>query len=106
MLLKSEGDFDKGKFKKSVNSVFFRMRYASNQNSSRFGFIIPKKIMSKVVDRNKVKRRLKSILAENLPHIRNADVIYFPNQKALTSNYQALKTEVEKLLKQAALWKE
>lgn len=62
--------------------------------------------MNKVVDRNKIKRRLKSILTEQLPHMKNFDAIYFPNQKSLTAHYPTLKAEVERTLKQAKLWKE
>jgi ribonuclease P protein component len=107
VLLKSESDFDKNRFRKTFNSATFRIRVASgNQNTPRFGFIIPAKVVGKVVDRNKIKRRMKSALRDFLPNIKNFDIIYFPGQKVLKKQYQDLRAEIEFNLKQSRLWKE
>lgn len=106
-LLKTESDFEKNKFRKIVNSASFRIRIflSPNQNSPRFGFIVPKKVLPKVTDRNKVKRRIKSILRSSLIKIKPADIIYFPNRNALLKKYNDLEQEIVYNLRKSDLWK-
>jgi ribonuclease P protein component len=105
--LKTDADFAAFRASKSFQSKFLkiRVRYTPNQNGSRFGFIVPKKIMPKVVDRNKVKRRLKSILMSSAKNLKSADVVLYPQKELLKINFSELKLEVEGLFTKAKLWK-
>jgi ribonuclease P protein component len=106
IILKQEKDFAHGRFKKSFSSPSLRIRTAlSSQNTPRFGFIIPKKVLPQVTDRNKVKRRLKSIIRAHLPAIKNFDILIFPQKSSLKQTFLKLETELVNDLKRLNLWK-
>ena len=107
VFLKTDSDFANFKRSKSVSSKNLRLRvhYNTNQNSPRFGFIIPKKVLIKVTDRNKVKRRLKSILQKNISAIRPGDELWFPQKTSLKLKFAELEQEAINLIKAARLWK-
>jgi ribonuclease P protein component len=104
--LKSDKDFGHSRFKKSFSSPSLRMRIAfGTQNIPRFGFIIPKKVMPKVTDRNKVKRRLKAIAGKHLDKLKNADILIFPQKASLKATFLNLETELVSDFKRLNLWK-
>jgi ribonuclease P protein component len=82
-----------------------RVRFRSDQNTPRFGFIVPKKVIPKVVDRNLIKRRLKSILLKYQAKLRPADIIFYPQKDLLKKQYVRLETDLKQLLGTAKLWK-
>ena len=106
--LKTEREFAQFKQTRAFHSNLFRLRFTSrlNQNTPRFGFIVPKKTVNKVVDRNLIKRRLKGILAKNIEHLRIADVLIFPNKQAIKIPFAELEDQVIILFKKAGLWKQ
>lgn len=107
VILKKEADFDKVRFSRPFSGRFFRLRIAKalNQNSPRFGFIIPKKILPKVTDRNKVKRRIKSIIFRILAELRSIDVLIFPQKNSIKAKFVDLEKDFHYLLKTSDLWK-
>ncbi len=107
VFLNTDQDFTQFRQSKSVSSknLRLRLRYNTNQNTPRFGFIIPKKILAKVTDRNKVKRRLKSLLLKHVLSIRPADYLFFPQKSALKTSFNDLDQEFVELFVKARLWK-
>ena len=83
--LKTDQDFAAFKAGKTTATKLLKIRvhYSLNQNSPRFGFIVPKKILPKVVDRNLLKRRIKSILQTSVKNLRPADILIFPSKNLL-----------------------
>jgi ribonuclease P protein component len=108
VFLQSQDDFDQFRRSKLYTSASLklRVRFNTNQNIARFGFIIPKKVLIKVTDRNKVKRRLKNILQRNLIHIRPADFLFFPGKTALKVTFGDLESELLNIFKLAKVWKQ
>ena len=108
IFLKSSEDFSKLHFPHpAYSNPFLRIRVGKvHQNTPRFGFIVPKKTVNKVVDRNLIKRRLKGILAKNIEHLRIADVLIFPNKQAIKIPFAELEDQVIILFKKAGLWKQ
>lgn len=106
--LKTDRDFKNFKKSKSYSSKFLKIRvhYSLNQNIPRFGFIISKKTLPKVVDRNKVKRRIKAFLARRVAKIMPADILFFPQASALKQPFAQVSSEIEGLFTQAKLWKQ
>jgi ribonuclease P protein component len=106
VFLKSDEDFSNFKRSKSLASDSFRLRwyYPKSQNLARFGFIVPKKVMKRVTDRNLVKRRLKAILARALPNISNVDVLFFPKPGSIKLKFADLESEVLGALKKARIY--
>jgi ribonuclease P protein component len=107
VFLQSDEDFDQFRRSKLITSpnLRVRVRFNTNQNTPRFGFIIPKKVLPKVTDRNKVKRRLKNFLGKNIVKMAAADYLFFPGKTSLKQKYQDLEQEIITLFKQARLWK-
>jgi len=107
VLLKSEQDFKNFKASKSFQGKVLKIRvhFSANQNLPRFGFIVPKRVLPSVVDRNKVKRRLKSLLQTHLAKIRPADIIFYPTKNALKLKVVELGQELELIFTNARLWK-
>jgi ribonuclease P protein component len=82
----------------------FRWYYPKNQNFPRFGFIIPKKAVKKVTDRNLIKRRLKSILSKHVSHIVPVDILFFPKPGTIKLKFPQLEEEVVGTLKKARIY--
>jgi ribonuclease P protein component len=105
-ILKSEKDFAHGRFKKSVATGSIRIRAAwPGQNNPRFGFIIPKKTINHATDRNKVRRRLKSIIVKNLGSIVPSDILIFPQKISLQKSFEDLEKDFISALMRLRLWK-
>jgi ribonuclease P protein component len=106
ILLKNEKDFAPARFKKSFSSPNLRIRLAfSRQNITRFGFIIPKKVVPLASDRNKIKRRLKAIAQKCAPFLLAADILMFPQKNSLKQPFEKLQAEVINDFKRLYLWK-
>ena len=55
----------------SCKQDFLVLKYLKNsQDSARFGFVISNKVSKKAVFRNKIRRKLKSIIKSNLENIK------------------------------------
>lgn len=107
VFLKTDDDFDQFRRSKLVNSKNFRLRvrFNTNQNEPRFGFIVPKKVLNNVVDRNKVKRRFKTVLQKHLHSIKPADYLWFPNKTLVKLLFNDFEAEVVESFKTLRLWK-
>jgi ribonuclease P protein component len=100
VFLKKQADFEGFRRSKLVvgKALRIRIRKIFDQNLRRFGFIIPKKILPKVTDRNRVKRRIKSLLLKHITTIPAADYLIFPNKAALRTNSLELEKELLSLI--------
>jgi len=57
---------------KSFSYPYFSVKIAPNgENQSRFTFVVSSKVAKRAVDRNKIKRRARNIVAKNLNKIKN-----------------------------------
>lgn len=106
VFLKTDVDFSNFKRSKLVSTKNIRLRTfrSVNQNFCRFGFIIPKKVVKNVTDRNLIKRRFKSILLKHLDPIKPFDLLFFPNLSVRTVKYKDLEQEVLVLLNKAGVY--
>ena len=105
--LKTDNDFAAFRASKSFQSqvLKIRVRFRSDQNTPRFGFIVPKKVMPKVVDRNLIKRRIKSILMRTAGNLRPIDIVFYPQKDLVKKKFTDLEAEVKQLFSKAKLWK-
>jgi len=106
-LLKNEKEFEAFRQSKSFQSPALRIRVLSkiNQDNPRFGFIIPKKVLPKVVDRNVVKRRIKTVLSRIVGKLKPVDVLMFPSKAILKKKFVDIEKEINNLFSSAKLWK-
>jgi ribonuclease P protein component len=106
VFLKTEEDF--GLFKKSrslvSNNLRIRWHVPKSQNHTRFGFIVPKKVIKNVTDRNTIKRRLKSIFSKHLDHLSPVDILVFPKFSSVRIKFSDLENEVVGIFKQARIY--
>jgi ribonuclease P protein component len=107
ILFKTDEDYNKARFSKPYFSPLLKIRIAKtvDQNLPRFGFIIPKKVVPKVTDRNRIKRRLKTIALKLSPQLQSFDVLFFPQKTAGQVKFTDLEQQVSRLINQARLWK-
>ena len=105
--LKTDQDFAQFRSSRLINGKFIkiRVRYGLNQNYPRFGFIVPKKVIPRVVDRNLLKRRIKSSLITFSRDLKAADVIFYPQKELIKKDYQFLQQAIKDLFTKAKLWK-
>ena len=107
VLLKTEQDFAAFRQSKAYQTKLLKLRvhYSVNQNLPRFGFIIPKKVVPKVVDRNLLKRRIKSVLQSVATRVKPADIVFYPQKALVKQPFPKLTEEIKTLFTQARLWK-
>lgn len=92
----------KGRF---FNEPFLSLiKTENNLNQNRFGFVVSQKISKKAVIRNKIKRRLREIIRNNLDKIKkNYNVIFIAKKGIEEKEFKEIKEIIEQLLKRARL---
>ncbi len=90
--------FQKGK---SIKYDFLLCKTLKNNlKKSRFGFIVSKKVSNKAVQRNKIKRRLRKAVLDNLKEIKGSkDVIFIALPPIKEKNFLQIQEVVAKLFK-------
>ncbi len=105
VFLKTEQDFSNFKKSKSLVSANFRIRWhiAENQNLTRFGFIVPKKAVKQVTDRNLIKRRVKAVLTKHISEFKPLDILFFPKPGTIKLKFADLEAELMDAFKKAKI---
>jgi len=76
----------------------------NNLKQSRFGFVVSKKVDKRAVVRNKIKRRLRAVVRENLSKIRPGyDVMILTRSEIKNLTFMQLKNKIDDLLIRAKL---
>lgn len=106
VFLKTEEDFSNFKKSRKLVSANFSFRWYkhTNQNIPRFGFIVPKKTIKNVTDRNKIKRRLKAILQKHIEGIKPLDILFFPKPDTIKLRFSELEQELIGSFKKVGLY--
>ena len=96
--------FKKGKFFRSKN---FSLRILkTNLKSSRFGFVVSNKVSKKATERNKIKRRLRSVIEADLEQIAAGyDIVFIVAPKIIELDFNSIKEEAETALSKLKLLK-
>ncbi len=80
-------------------------RSLEKKNNSYFAFLVPKKITKQVVEKNKMKRKVKAAVKQNLEQIKKGyNVLFLVKENINSETHRTIKAEVEELLKQAGLF--
>jgi ribonuclease P protein component len=70
----------------------------------RIGFSVSKKAVGKAHERNRVKRRLRALCREHLPHLRRGfDAVIVARSGAATAQFLALDAALQQLFQRAGL---
>lgn len=106
--LKNKRDFDEVYKKgRKAASRFFLMKVIQNQkNVSRIGFVVSKKTVSKIVFRNKLKRRMREVIKLfETETEKGYDIILVAKPGAYPREYMEIKKDIEELFKKEKLLK-
>ncbi len=104
--LKDKRDFDEVYKKgRKAASRFFLIKIKPNQkNINRIGFVVSKKSASKIVFRNKLKRRMREVIKLFEEETEKGyDVILIAKPKAYLRKYPEIREEIAELLKKGKL---
>ena len=105
--LKKKKDFQKViKQGKKIEKEFLVLKFSENslKDVTRIGFIVSQKVSKKAFLRNKIKRRLREIVKDNLGNLRPGyDLIFFTKKAIKDKDFLEMKKIVEQTLKQAKL---
>jgi ribonuclease P protein component len=106
--LRTKKDFSRlFKIGRIFHSVGISLKIAKNNLPIiRFGFVISAKVTKKATKRNKIRRRLRSIVGKNLMNIKNGyDVAFLGRKEVLELSFKELEQSVVHLLGKAGLLK-
>lgn len=74
------------------------------EENPRFAFVVPAKIAKKAVDRNKLKRRLRYIVAKILPSFKkNIAIMIFLKKGSEKLNFKELENEITAIFKKSGI---
>lgn len=84
---------------RTSSSNFIFLYLLNGQKSSRFTFLVSKKVSNKANKRNLVKRRLRHIIGKNLKTMAGGrDCVLIAKKSILLENYHDLEAEIRKVL--------
>ena len=85
----------------TLSGSFFTFKYLQDTDSPIYAFVVPKKITSKAVHRNRLKRRGYSII-RSLPFSGGLG-IFFYKKNGTEASFKEIKNDINILLKKAKL---
>ncbi len=94
--------FQKGK---SVFDEICSLKYAPNgMKYSRFAVVVGTKVSKKAVERNRIKRRVRAVLAKKVPCVPPGfDLAFMARKEAMTIPFPELEQRIARALKKAKL---
>ena len=105
--LKKKKDFQKIiKEGKKIEKEFLVLKFSENslEDITRIGFIVSQKISKKAFLRNKIKRRLREIVKNDLENLKSGyDLIFFAKKAIKEKDFLEIEKIVKQMLKQAKL---
>lgn len=94
-LIKKEG-------RKYQSNFFGVLVKSTEENSSRFGFIVSTKISKKAAERNKIKRLLRESIKTFLSEIKPGnDILFLVKKDILNKSFEEISKETKEVLKRA-----
>ncbi len=92
-------------FKKGQRKAtpFFSATFLSGADRTAFGVSVSKKVMKNASDRNKIRRRIYSVLSKFKKYKSNTHVVFTPKKDVLGMPFETLKKEIEDFLARAKI---
>lgn len=81
---------------KTLNTALFRIKTAPNgRDDSRFGVVVPNKLISSAVQRNRKKRQVRAVLLEIVPGVKvGYDIVVLPQAAAVDARTDDMKQDL------------
>ncbi len=99
--LKNSREFKKVySFGKKINANYFFVKYSKNSlNVARFGIVVSRKISVKAVQRNKIKRRVCSIIRDLLKdYNKSYDIVLISRKNIIKASFKDIQEDIRKIL--------
>ena len=93
--------YRKGEKFNSDNLILYKI--SSKYTTPRIGFSVSNKV-GKAVIRNKIKRRLREIMRENIVKIQKCNLIIVAKPSITELNFSEIKTEIQQLLSKGKVY--
>jgi len=92
---------------RTIGNRFLILKFIENNlNAPRIGFVVSQKVSKSAVIRNKIKRKLRAIIRDEIKKIKEGyDLIFFSKKGIEGENFKELKESVNLLFKKAILLK-
>lgn len=92
---------------KIIKTPYFSLRLAKNQlDSSRFAFVVSKKIDKRATVRNSLKRKVRSCIEEIFDNIENGyDFIFYPSALTKSTERSLVMDEIKRVIAKENLLK-
>ncbi len=104
----SRGDFlqilkkNRSFYSKDIKLVI--LDNVNKNKTTKFSFVVSRKVSNRAVDRNLIKRRLKCIVLSFDKYIKNGSIcVFFVKKSILYISFNELKNEIYNLLKKAGI---
>ncbi|PIS13411.1 MAG: ribonuclease P protein component [Candidatus Tagabacteria bacterium CG09_land_8_20_14_0_10_41_14] len=103
---KTEFDSFKKSRKRTFSSANFNLSLAGSFNSIRFAIVVSSSVAKKAVERNKLKRRIRSVVSDNIEKIKNGFVVViYAKEGAGDLTFQDIKKQINSLFKKSNILK-
>lgn len=91
---------------KNIPTPLFNLKISKNNSEfSRFGFIVSKKVSTSAVVRNSVKRKIRSIIEENLDSVNSGwDCAFYLKKEIVSSERALIEAQALDLLKKEKIF--
>lgn len=91
---------------KNITGGFIFLKFLNNHHTlNRFAFVVSLKISKKAVERNKIKRRMREIIQEEISQIKPGfDFLIIAKPGIINKNYKEIQDEIRSLFKKAKLY--
>ena len=84
---------------KRLNGRFFSLLVVSGEKSAKCACVVSKKTAARAVDRNKIKRRCRDILAKRIGSLQKpAALVFSAKREAKAATFSELEHDIEALL--------
>lgn len=105
LVLKPDFEKIKNKGEKFQSNLFGLLVLPTDNDSSRFGFVISTKLSKRAVKRNRIKRVLREQVRLLLPRIKPGfDVVFLGKKAILESKQEEIGSEIKRLFKKSGLF--
>lgn len=107
--LRKKNDFERvmrSKTSKSAATSFLKAKvFFSEEENTRIGFVVSKKVSKKAILRNKIKRRLREAARKMIPGLKPGfDVVVFTTPDIVRNDYSQIEKALAALFQKADLW--
>jgi len=105
--LKKKKDFENvSESKQQISGRFLILKFTKNGlDTTRAGFVVSKKISKRAIDRNRIKRRMRSVCKTEIVKLKKGiDVVFFAKKNIINTEFIDIHRDIKQLLTRAGIY--